>query len=51
MKKQVLLVATLCSITFGSVNAQLQTTKNEAIVGMQGAEVLDNGNKRLRYYI
>lgn len=47
MKKQVLLVATLCSITFGSVNAQLQTTKNEAIVGMQGAEVLDNGNKRL----
>lgn len=47
MKKQVLLTAALCSFTLGTVNAQLQTNRNESAVGFNGAEALDNGNKRL----
>lgn len=47
MKKQVLLTAALCSFTLGTVNAQLQTNRNESAVGFSGAEALDNGNKRL----
>lgn len=47
MKKQVLLTAALCSFTLGTVNAQLQTNKNESAVGYKGAEALENGNKRL----
>lgn len=47
MKKQVLLTVALCSFTLGTVNAQLQTNKNESAVGYKGAEELENGNKRL----
>ena len=47
MKKQVLLTAALCSFTLGTVNAQLQTNRSESVVGFNGAEALENGNKRL----
>ena len=47
MKKQVLLAAALCSFTLGTVNAQLQTNRSESAVGFNGADVLENGNKRL----
>ncbi|WP_455585592.1 secretion protein Por [Bacteroides sp.] len=47
MKKQFLLAAALCSIAFGTTQAQLQTNRSEKVAGFDGAEVLDNGNKRL----
>ena len=47
MKKQILLVAALCSVSFVTVNAQMQYNKKDANVGFIGQDTLDNGNFRM----
>lgn len=47
MKKQILLIAALCSASFVSVNAQMQQNKKDLNVGFIGQDTLDNGNFRM----
>lgn len=44
MKKQILLAAALCSVAFGTVNAQLQTGRSDAGIGCSDTKQ-ENGNQ------
>ncbi len=49
MKKQFLLLAAFCSVSFVSVNAQMQYNKVDANIGFTGQEALENGNYRMTH--
>ncbi len=49
MKKQFLLLAAFCSVSFVSLNAQMQYNKVDANVGFTGQEALENGNFRMTH--